>query len=457
VTAHSALIPVGLASVAFSLWFTGWTGWASRRLVGAWGGLFLVGGVAATAALIAAVGQVITAKPAQSARLGYLIQLPDGRAAFYFAVGAALLLLLGCLFTALVRRRRSGGHISRRTALDSWLHIALGAGVVLFGIPFAWLVVTSFKEDTDMASVPPVWIPRVQVNVEQPENSKAALVTGTYKGTAYRGAAIKEFPDGRRRIRILEPPAIRNTVFIARVGETHNVRKVGLKWENYLRAAQDLPVEAVYGAIYVFNTLLLVALNVCGTLLASSLVGYAFARLRFPGREGIFVMLLATLMLPGAVTMLPVFLIFRSLGWIDTLQPLWVPAFFGSAFNVFLLRQFFLTVPPELEEAARIDGCSHLQTFWRIMLPQVKPALAAVAIWTFTGTWNNFMGPLIYINSPEKMPVSYALQLFQSAHGGDPGALMAATTTVMLPVVLVFFFAQRYFIEGVTLTGLGGR
>jgi multiple sugar transport system permease protein len=200
----------------------------------------------------------------------------------------------------------------------------------------------------------------------------------------------------------------------------------------------------------------LAVLSIAGTILASSMVAFSFSRLRWPGRDGLFVILLATMMLPGAVTMMPVFLIFRWLGWIDTLMPLWVPAFFGSAFNVFLLRQFFLTIPNDLEDAAKIDGCSYFGIYHRIMLPLVKPALAAITIMTFMGSWNNFMGPLIYISSPLKMPLAYALQLFQTAHGGEPGLLMAASTMMMMPVLVVFFLTQRYFIQGVTLTGLKG-
>ncbi len=162
------------------------------------------------------------------------------------------------------------------------------------------------------------------------------------------------------------------------------------------------------------------------------------------------------MMLPGAVTMMPVFLIFRAAGWVDTLRPLWVPSFFGSAFSIFLLRQFFLTIPNDLEDAAKIDGCSYFSIYWRIMLPLIKPALAAITIMTFMGAWNNFMGPLIYISSPENMPLAYALQLFQTARGGEPGLLMAASTMVMLPVLVLFFFTQRYFIQGVTLTGIKG-
>ena len=163
------------------------------------------------------------------------------------------------------------------------------------------------------------------------------------------------------------------------------------------------------------------------------------------------------MMLPATITLLPQFLLFRWFGWIDTLVAALVPAFFASAFNVFLLRQFFSQVPSELEDAGKIDGAGVLGTFWRIMLPQIKPALAVVAIWTFMGAWNDFMGPLLYVNTPENMPLSYALQLFQSERGGEPGLMMAFATLTVLPVVALFFFAQRYFIDGVTLSGLGGR
>jgi multiple sugar transport system permease protein len=141
----------------------------------------------------------------------------------------------------------------------------------------------------------------------------------------------------------------------------------------------------------------------------------------------------------------------------DTLRPLWFPAFCAGPFGVFLLRQFFMTIPNDLEDAAKIDGCSLFGIYWRIMLPLIKPALAALVIMSFIGAWSNFMGPLIYCSSPEMMPLAYALALFAGQHGGEQSLMMAASTMVMLPVLLVFFFTQRYFIQGVTLTGMGGR
>lgn len=187
------------------------------------------------------------------------------------------------------------------------------------------------------------------------------------------------------------------------------------------------------------------------------MVAYAFARLRFPGKNLLFTIMLSTMMLPAAVTLLPQFLIFRQFGWINTLKPLWVTSWFAAAFNVFLMRQFFEQIPFELEDAAKIDGCSYLRSLWSVMLPQVKPALAVIAIMTFLGAWNNFMGPLVYSSSPETLPISYAVQLFNGERNGDPGLLMAFVTMSLAPVVALFAFAQRFFIEGVQLSGLGGR
>jgi multiple sugar transport system permease protein len=161
--------------------------------------------------------------------------------------------------------------------------------------------------------------------------------------------------------------------------------------------------------------------------------------------------------LPATITRMPQFLIFRWFGWIDTLHPLWVPAFLGSAFNIFLLRQFFIQVPKELEDAAKIDGCSYFKTYWNVVLPQVKPALAAIAVLTFIGVWNDFQGPLIYINSTEKMPISYTLQLFQGDRSTEFGLLMAFATMTFIPVVVLFFLTQKYIVENTALSGLGGR
>lgn len=412
-------------------------------------------------------------------------------------------------FAAMISAARKAN--ARGWAKTLVTQLALLAGSVVFGLPFAFLLVTSFKEDRDMSSANGiVWIPRVQetvpykdpkrplyqgtfegqtvegtviekradgsarVDIVRPlairgktfdvaySNLKEIprqipLVTAMFEGAPGRGMVVEDLEDGRKRVRFLEPPSLKDKEAVYEPTQVEPVRKVGLRWQNYTEALSFLPPETNSGLVYLRNTMLIVIFSVIGTLLSSSIVAYAFSRLRFPGKETLFKVLLSTMMLPGAVTLLPQFLIFRQLGWIDTLYPLWAPAFFGSAFNIFLLRQFFMGIPMELEDAAKIDGCTYLKTFWTIMLPQIKPALAVIAIWTFMGAWNNFMGPLIYVNSPEQMPLSYALQLFAGDRTGEPGLLMAFATLCMLPVLLLFFFAQKYFIEGVTLSGLGGR
>lgn len=218
---------------------------------------------------------------------------------------------------------------------------------------------------------------------------------------------------------------------------------------NYRECLRKVPLFA-----YVKNSVFLVTLNVLGQILGSSLVAFSFARLRWPGREFCFVLILATLMIPAQVTMIPVFLIHKTIGWYNTLKPLWAPAFFGSAFYIFLLRQFMRSVPTDLEDSAKIDGCGFLGIYARVILPLIKPALATIGIFTFMGVWNDFMGPLIYLSDQELYPLSlglFALQVFQA---GNFGLMMAASVLMTLPVVLLFFFAQRQFIQGITLTGL---
>jgi len=207
---------------------------------------------------------------------------------------------------------------------------------------------------------------------------------------------------------------------------------------------------------YLRNTIILVVLNILAQLFACTLVAYGFARVRWPGRNVVFVILLATMMLPGQVTMIPQFLIWKYLGMYDTWQPLWLHSLFGSAFFIFLLRQFFMTIPRDLEDAARIDGCGYFGVYWRIMLPQIKPALAAIAVFQFMGSWNDFMGPLIYISSDNLSPLALGLYTMKSVHASDWGMLMAASTMMALPTILIFLFAQRYFIQGVTFTGMKG-
>jgi multiple sugar transport system permease protein len=222
-------------------------------------------------------------------------------------------------------------------------------------------------------------------------------------------------------------------------------------WENYPKALRYIPF-----AQYTWNTLKICALSVLGTVLSCSLVAYSLAKIRWRGRELVFYSLIATMILPGQVTMIPTFAIFKWLGWIGTPLPLVVPPFFGGAFSIFLLRQFFLTIPYELSDAAKIDGCSEFGIYHRIVLPLAKPALATVGLFTFIGAWNDFLGPLLYLNDERTYTLSLGLQRFVSQHGAEWAMLMAASTLMTLPIIVIFFFAQRTFIQGVTLTGIKG-
>lgn len=208
---------------------------------------------------------------------------------------------------------------------------------------------------------------------------------------------------------------------------------------------------------YLGNTLIVCLLGCVGTVLSSSLVAYGFARIQWPHRDKIFWVVLATMMVPFPVTMIPLFGVFRELGWVGTLKPLWVPTFFGSAFNIFLLRQFFLAIPQELSDAAKIDGCSEFGIYWRVILPLSRPALAVVALFHFLYAWNDFMGPLIYLTKPSTFTLSLALQFYQSQHGGSEWhLLMAMSVLILLPIILLFFFTQKTFIQGIATSGMKG-
>ena len=223
------------------------------------------------------------------------------------------------------------------------------------------------------------------------------------------------------------------------------------QWGNYAEALKEFGSTPWVGFLDALaNSIVVTVLVVIGQVLSCSLVGYAFARIRFRGSKPLFGLMLGTMMLPPQVTMIPLFLFFRSLGWVDTLLPLVVPAFFGNAFYIFMFRQFFASVPEALIEAARIDGCGHFRIWWSLMLPMCKPVIAICAIFTFLFTWNDFMGPLIYLHSEESSTLAVALNSFRNQYGGldDVHLLMAASIVTMIPCVLLFFGAQKHFVEG---------
>ena len=241
----------------------------------------------------------------------------------------------------------------------------------------------------------------------------------------------------------------------AQVQDVSSLRRILIPdpvlWRNFVDVFHRVPI-----GLYFWNSLMIVVGSVLGVALICPLVAYGFSRFRWPGRDALFFVLLATMMIPPQVTMVPVYLIFSQLGWVNTLKPLWLPCWFGIPFYIFLLRQFFMSIPKTLDEAAMIDGANSFQTYWQVLLPLIRPALVAVMLFQTVNSWNDFMGPLIYINSVSKMPLALGIQAFMIDHGSEWPLLFAACTLMTLPMLILFFLLQRVFVEGITLTGIKG-
>jgi multiple sugar transport system permease protein len=270
------------------------------------------------------------------------------------------------------------------------------------------------------------------------------------------GSVIMAFPFYWMLITSLASPAEASAAASAR---TFSWIPLDPRVSNYPQALRKIGSRPWIGFIDACaNTVVITTLSVIGQVLSCSLVGYAFARLRFRGRDMAFIVMIATMMLPMQVTMIPMFIMFRWFGWVDTILPLVVPMFFGQPFYIFLFRQFFAQVPEALVEAARIDGCGQLQIWWRIMLPLCRPVIAITAVFTFVFAWNDFLGPLIYLHSEQNMTLAVALNSFQNQYGdfSDMNLLMAASIVTMLPCVVLFFVAQKQFVGGLSLGAVKG-
>lgn len=320
--------------------------------------------------------------------------------------------------------------------------ILLGIG---FFLPFLWMISTSLKPDDQIFAPKPVWIPRW---AQQQIGTKVYPVQTLNWNHKKYPAAILSKNSKSVDVEILTNHA---QIQIPSREAKLSAPPIRFRWDNYPKALTYIPFF-----LYVKNTLVIAILGMIGAMLSCSLVAYSFARISWPGRDVCFFILIATLMLPGQVTMIPVFVIFKWLHWIGSIKPLVVPAFFGSAFFIFLLRQFFMTIPQELSDAGRIDGCSEFGIYWKIIMPLAKPALSTVGLLTFMGSWNDFMGPLLYLNDDTKYTLSLGLQQFVSQHGAEWSMLMAASAVMTIPIIILFFLAQRTFIQGITLTGIKG-
>jgi multiple sugar transport system permease protein len=355
------------------------------------------------------------------------------------------------------------------------IYALLLAGAALFILPFVWMVLTALKP-LDQAQL---WLPHryeAKLGARRQEVRPGEIVTEPGLWALERGApqpvvlAASAVHDGAWQpqtgapvpVKILKPipasPAAPWREISDLTGVERDVvpaaeieSRISFRWENFPRAIAAMR----HFPRYLANTLILCVLNVVGTVLSSALVAYGFSRLEWRGREPLFGLLLATMMIPFPVVMVPLYSLFRWLGWVGTLQPLWVGSFCAGAFNVFLLRQFFRTIPKDLSEAARIDGCSEFRIFWQIILPLCRPALVVVALFTFLGTWNDFLGPLIYLTDERDFTLALGLEAMKTSRSGGTEwhYLMAASTLVILPVIALFLVAQRRFVEGIALTG----
>jgi multiple sugar transport system permease protein len=321
---------------------------------------------------------------------------------------------------------------------------------VAFGAPFVWTVSTSLKELSETTRLPPEWIPRA--NVYSAVIDGHPIANGEVSWTTPENVAPSSatFQPGEEIAWIR--PRGSDTAYrpVAKDSLKQGGRTIHLRWTNYSEAVSRIPFW-----LYARNSLWLCCLMVFGATVSSAVVAYGFSRIQWRGRDIVFLIVLATMMVPFPVTMIPLYSLFRKFHLIGTMVPLWLPAFFGNAFFIFLLRQFFRTIPQDLTDAARIDGCHELRIFWTVICPLATSALTVVAIFQFIETWNDFLGPYIYLQDQEQFTLALGLQFFQSKHGGtDWHHLMAASTLVSLPVILLFFVAQRTFIEGISMTGM---
>jgi multiple sugar transport system permease protein len=325
----------------------------------------------------------------------------------------------------------------------------LGGVSAVFLLPFLWMVSGSFKTLDTIFEYPPSLLPMEMPTVARDGRQRVLAEYTPPVGRPQRVLLLDERP-GERLVQPYEPGTGEGVWVPANAITIH--RRVHFHVENYRDAWNAAPFTR-----FTLNTVLITACCIVGQVLTASLVAFAFARLEWPGRRQLFLLALATMMLPAEVTMIPTYLIFRQLGWIDTFLPLIVPSFLGGgAFFIFLFRQFFLTLPRELDEAARVDGCSSFGIYWHILMPLCKPIIATIAIFSFVANWNDFLTPLIYLNSSEKFTLAIGLRFFQGEYDTDVHLLMAASTLVLLPVLVVFLIGQKQFVKSIVLSGTKG-
>jgi multiple sugar transport system permease protein len=354
--------------------------------------------------------------------------------------------------SARLMRRRVRNFI--RTIINHGLIISIG---LFFFIPFVWMVLTAFKSTQDVSHTPPRFLPYdykfATVNGEKYPIYKVKTETGVRELAAIKIAeGWGTFVDPNNPDQVIEVKLQQGKERMAEA-----VMQISFRWQNFPDAMErgSRPTVGTSFWVYFKNSLIVAFFCIIGTLLSNTPVAYAFARLKFPGKNLLFILVLATMMLPFQVTMIPLYLMFNDfLHWGDSFLPLIVPSFFANAYDVFLLRQFFRTIPEEMSDAARVDGASEWQIFTQIVLPLSVPVLATITVFTFLWAWNDFTGPLLFLTSPRNFTMALGLQDFQGQHTMVWNQMMAAATVFTLPIIIAFFFAQKTFIQGIKLTGL---
>ena len=362
------------------------------------------------------------------------------------------------LHTETVEKRRKRGRIRkvRNFFRSLFSHTAINLIGLFFLLPFLWMVVTAYKSDQDVFHTPPRWMPydnlRVNVNGQQlplynvitPEGVKQYAAVKIVEG-------VGTFVDPANPDQTFQYDIQQGATVIA-----EPIMHISFRWQNFVDAMKRGSRPGVGASFWVYfrNSLAIAFFSIVGTLISNTPVAYAFARLKFPGRDILFVLILSTMMLPIQVTIIPIYLFFNDfLHWGNTFLPLIIPTFFANAYDVFLLRQFFRTIPEEMCDAARVDGASEWQIFTQIVLPLSVPVLATVTVFTFLWAWNDFTGPLLFLTSPSNFTMALGLQDFQSQRTMIWNQLMAASVVFTVPIVVAFFFAQKTFIQGIKLTG----
>ena len=355
------------------------------------------------------------------------------------------------------RRKRGQARKVREFFQSLFSHAAINFIGLFFLIPFLWMLITAFKSSEDVFHTPPRWLPydnvRVEVNGEQLPLYNVQTEAGVKQLAALKIVeGVGTFVDPADPGQEMEYEIQQGATKIA-----EPIMHISFRWRNFTDAMARGSRPGVGASFWVYfkNSLIIAFFSIVGTLFSNTPVAYAFARLKFPGRDLLFVLILSTMMLPFQVTMIPIYLFFNdTLHWGNTFLPLIIPTFFANAYDVFLLRQFFRTIPEEMCDAARVDGASEWQIFTRIVIPLSIPVLATVTVFTFLWAWNDFTGPLLFLTSPKNFTMALGLQDFQSQRTMIWNQLMAAATVFTVPIVVAFFFAQKTFIQGIKLTGL---